>query len=422
MELTEANQLAFEKLTTSEPVLRDIRQAIDVLPGMTSATVLTSGVTMPWSEYTGGQREAIIGGALFEGLAADRDEAEHHLDSGEIRVKGCQDHGCVGSLAGIYTASMPVFVVENSTCGNPGYCNLYEGTNPRRLNYGVYDEGVHARLMFIQEVVAPVIAEALRASEGIPLKPIMKRALHMGDELHSRNTAASLLFMNELFPLLLAAGVNSQEAVRQTLEAITADHYFFLRLSMAAAKATADAAHGITGSSVVTAMAFNCRGFSIRVSGLGDEWFHGPHASVDAKLFDGHNDDEITWMGGESPIIETIGAGAFAQAAAFPLQQYQGGTPQAMVERNLELYNITLGENPDLHIPYLGYRGTPTGIDIFRVLETGILPSMDIGIAGRDGGQIGAGIVRAPIECFETAARAFLQRYGMDQNSVRGQN
>ena len=415
MELTEANQLAFEKLTTSEPVLSDIRQAIDVLPGMTSATVLTSGVTMPWSEYTGGQREAIIGGALFEGLAADRDEAEHRLDSGEIRVKGCQDHGCVGSLAGIYTASMPVFVVENSTCGNPGYCNLYEGTNPRRLNYGVYDEGVHARLMFIQEVVAPVIAEALRTSEGIPLKPLMKRALHMGDELHSRNTAASLLFMNELFPLLLAAGVNSQEAVRQTLEAITADHYFFLRLSMAAAKATADAAHGITGSSVVTAMAFNCRGFSIRVSGLGDEWFHGPHASVDAKLFDGHNDDEITWMGGESPIIETIGAGAFAQAAAFPLQQYQGGTPQAMVERNLELYNITLGENPDLHIPYLGYRGTPTGIDIFRVLETGILPSMDIGIAGRDGGQIGAGIVRAPIECFETAAQAYLQRYGTEQ-------
>lgn len=411
----EANQLAFEKLTASEPVLRGIRPAIDVLPGMTASMILTSGVTMPWSEYTGGQREAIIGGALFEGLAADREEAVYRLDNGEIPVKGCQDHGCVGSLAGIYTASMPVFVVENRTCGNPGYCNLYEGTNPRRLNYGVYDEGVHARLMFIQDVVAPVIAEALRTSEGIPLKPLMKRALHMGDELHSRNSAATLLFMNELFPLLLAAGVNRQEAVRQTLEAITADHYFFLRLSMAAAKATADAAHGITGSSVVTAMAFNCRGFSIRVSGLEDEWFHGPHASVEAKLFDGHNDDEITWMGGESPIIETIGAGAFAQAAAFPLQQYQGGTAQAMVERNLELYNITLGENPDLHIPYLGYRGTPTGIDIFRVLETGILPSMDIGIAGRDGGQIGAGIVRAPRECFEAAVQAYLHKYGTEQ-------
>lgn len=415
MGLAEANRLAFAKLTASEPVLRDIRPAIDVLPGMTAATILTSGVTMPWNEYTGGQREALIGGALFEGLAAGREEAIHCLDSGEIRVKGCQDHGCVGSLAGIYTASMPVFVVENQTGGNPGYCNLYEGTNPRRLNYGVYDEGVHARLMFIQDVVAPVIAEALRASEGIPLKPLMKRALHMGDELHSRNTAASLLFLNELFPLLLTACINRQEAVKQTLEAITADHYFFLRLSMAAAKATADAAHGIDGSSMVTAMAFNCRGFSIRVSGLGDEWFHGPHASVEAKLFDGYSEDEITWMGGESPIIETIGAGAFAQAAAFPLQQYQGGTPRAMVERNLELYDITLGENPDLHIPYLGYRGTPTGIDIFRVLETGILPSMDIGIAGRDGGQIGAGIVRAPRECFEAAAQAYQQKYGTNQ-------
>ena len=411
----EANQLAFEQLTASEPVLRDIRPAVDVLPGMTATLILTSGVTMPWSKYTGGQREAIIGGALFEGLAADRKEALHRLDNGEIGVKGCQDHGCVGSLAGIYTASMPVFAVENRTCGNLGYCNLYEGVNPRRLNYGVYDEGVHDRLIFIQEVVAPVIADALRASKGIPLKPLMKRALHMGDELHSRNTAASLLFLNELFPLLLAAEVNRQEAVKQTLEAITADHYFFLRLSMAVAKATADAAHGIDGSSMVTAMAFNCHGFSIRVSGLGDEWFLGPHASVEAKLFDGHSEDEITWMGGESPIIETIGAGAFAQAAAFPLQQYQGGTPKAMVDRNLELYDITVGENPDLHIPYLGYRGTPTGIDIFRVLETGILPSMDIGIAGRNGGQIGAGIVRAPKECFEAAAQAYLQKYGTDQ-------
>ena len=412
---TEANELAFEKLTASEPILRDIRPAIEVLPGMTATVILTSGVTMPWGEYTGGQREAIIGGALFEGLAGGREEAIHRLDNGEIRVKGCQDYGCVGSLAGIYTASMPVFVVENRTFGNLGYCNLYEGTNPRRLNYGVYDTGVHERLMFIQEVVAPVIAEALRTSEGIPLKPVMQRALHMGDELHSRNTAASLLFMSELFPLLLAADINRQEAVKQSLEAITADHYFFLRLSMAAAKATADAAHGIDGSSMVTAMTFNCRGFSIRVSGLGDELFPGPHASVEAKLFDDHSEDEITWMGGESPIIETIGAGAFAQAAAFPLQQYQGGTPRAMIERNLELYGITVGENPDFHIPYLCYRGTPTGIDIFRVLETGTLPSMDIGIAGRDGGQIGAGVVHAPIECFEAAVQAYLHKYGTDR-------
>ncbi len=161
-------------------------------------------------------------------------------------------------------------------------------------------------------------------------------------------------------------------------------------------------------------MAFNCRNFAIRVSGLGDTWFTGPHATIQAKLFDGHTEDEITWMGGESPITETIGLGGFAQAAAFALQQYQGGSPDAMVERNLEMYDITVGENPDYHIPYLGYRGTPTGIDLMRVVETKILPAMDIGIAGRDGGQIGAGVVRAPIECFEAALAAYRERYGGD--------
>jgi len=200
--------------------------------------------------------------------------------------------------------------------------------------------------------------------------------------------------------------------VKSALQAMTEDHYFFLRLSMAAAKSMADAAHGIEGSSMVSAMAFNCRNFAIRVSGLGKQWFTGPHATVQAKLFEGHSEDEITWMGGESIIAETVGLGGFAQAAAFPLQQYQGGSPEAMVVRNRELYDITVGENSDFHIPFLSYRGTPTGIDIFRVIETGILPAMDIGIAGRDGGQIGAGVVRAPLACFEAAKEAYDAKYG----------
>ncbi len=408
----EANKAAFERLCTSDPVVKDVVPAIDVLPGMTRETILTSGPPMAWSDYTGGQRDAILGGALFEGLAANREDAERKLATEEIRVDGCHDYGAVGSLAGIYTASMPVFVVENTTYNNIGYCNIYEGTNPRRLNYGVYDEGVHERLLFIQNAVAPVVGEAIRASGGIALKPIMRRALHMGDELHSRNTAASMLFARELFPHLLELAASKREAVKSALQAMTEDHYFFLRLSMAAAKSMADAAHGIEGSSMVSAMAFNCRNFAIRVSGLGKQWFTGPHATVQAKLFEGHSEDEITWMGGESIIAETVGLGGFAQAAAFPLQQYQGGSPEAMVDRNRELYDITVGENSDFHIPFLSYRGTPTGIDIFRVVETGILPAMNIGIAGRDGGQIGAGVVRAPLACFEAAKEAYDAKYG----------
>jgi len=407
-----ANAEAFARLTGAEPILKDLRPAIDVLPGMTRNSILTSGPPMPWSAYTGGQRDAIIGGALFEGLAGDREEAERRLAAGEIRVDGCHDHAAVGSLAGIYTASMPVFVVENAAFGNTAYCNMYEGTNPRRLNYGVYDAGVRERLIHVQDRIAPVIAEAIGRSGGIPLKPIMKRALHMGDELHSRSTAASLLFTRELYGALIDMAAGDPKSTKLAVEAMTEDHYFFLRLSMAAAKATADAARGIEGSSVVTAMAFNCAHFGIRVSGLGDQWFTGPHAEVQAKLFEGHSEDEITWMGGESIIVETIGLGGFAQAAAPALQQYQGGSPDAMIARNQELYAITVGENPDFRIPVLGYRGTPTGIDVLRVVETGVLPAMDIGIAGRDGGQIGAGVVRAPLPCFEQAKQAFEERYG----------
>ncbi len=413
-----ANQSALHRLCASEVILTKIAPAIDVVPGLSAETILTSGPAMPWSEYTGGQREAVIGGVLFEGLARDRQEAEAKLASGTVRVRGCSEYACVGSLAGIYTPSMPVFVVENASFGNVAYCNMYEGTNPRRLNYGVYDEGVRERLLFVQDVVAPVIGQAVQRAGGFPLKPIMCRALHMGDELHSRNTAASLLFARELFPHLLELDARRSEAVRRTVEVLTEDHYFFLRLSMAAAKAMADAAHGIAGSSLVTAMGFNCRNFAIRVSGLGDEWFLGPPASVEAKLFEGHTEDEITWMGGESVIAETVGLGGFAQAAAFPLQKYQGGSPDAMVERNLHMYGITVGEHTDFRIPYLGYRGTPTGIDVVRVVDTGILPVMDVGIAGRDGGQIGAGVVRAPMECFEAAKKAYERRYGAGQKSA----
>jgi len=402
-----ANDQAFDRLTKADPVLIDVGPAIEVVPGMTENTVLTSGPPLPWEGYQGGQRDAVIGGALFEGLAKTAEQAAEGFASGRLKVDGCHDYGCVGSLAGIYTASMPVFVVRNETNGNVGYCNIYEGTSPKRLNYGVYDEEVRERLEFVGSRIAPVIGAATRALGGVPLKSIMSRALHMGDELHSRNTAASLLFARELIPAMFDLPETPTGDIKETIDILTKDHYFFLRLSMAAAKCIADAAHGIEHSSIVTAMCFSCAEFGIRVSGLGDEWIRGPHASVTAKLFEGHTEDEISWMGGESPITETVGLGGFAQAAAFPLQNYQGGDPQAMVDRNVELYGITHGEHPDFHIPFLKYRGTPTGIDVFKVAETGILPMMDIGIAGSGGGQIGAGTVRAPLECFEAAVAKF---------------
>ncbi|MGW4096648.1 DUF1116 domain-containing protein [Mycobacterium sp. NPDC004974] len=406
-----ANAEAFARLDAADPWVIDVAPAREVLPGFRDNLVLTSGAPMPWSAYTGGQREALIGGALFEGLATDREDAIAKFDTGVIEVGACHDYAAVGSLAGIYTASMPVFVVVNRTHGNLGFCNFYEGKEPRRLNYGCYDDGVRDRLRHVNEVLAPVVGDAIRRRGGIALKPLIARALRMGDEVHSRNAAASILFNREILPAVLDMVDQKVAGVRETMLHLAENDYFFLRLSMAAAKASADAM-AVPGSTLVSAMAFSCRGFAIKLAGLGDTWFEGPPPIHQGKLFDGHTEDEITWMGGESPITETIGLGGFAQACALSLQEYQGGSPEVMIERNREMYAITHGDNSSYRIPVFSFRGTPTGIDARKVLSTGVLPVMDVGLAGRDGGQIGAGVIRAPRECFADAMAEHTRRFG----------
>jgi hypothetical protein len=417
--IDEANRAAAEIVCGAQPVLVDIRPAREVVPGLEDGTILTSGAPLPWDEYTGGQRTAVIGGALFEGLASSEEEADARLRSGEIRVAGCHDFGCIGSLAGVTTPSMPVLVVEEAGRGTRGFCTLFEGKSPARLNYGVYNDEVRNTLLYLERVVAPLLGDAVRRAGGIPLRPIIRRALHMGDELHSRNTAGSLLFSRELFPHLVALAREGRDEVDEVIEYMSSGDYFFLRLSMAAAKATMDGIAGTPGSTLVTAMALSCKEFAIRVAGLGDEWFRGPLPRMEGgSLFPGFTEDDIQFMGGESPITESAGLGGFAQAAAFPLQAYQGGTAERMVELNLEMYGITVAEHPEFKIPYLGYRGVPVGIDIRRVAETGVTPVMDIGIAGRGGGQIGAGAFRAPIECFTAALSAFERHHHEDATAA----
>jgi hypothetical protein len=406
-----ANAQALARLCDSEPVLLDVRPAVEVVPEMTPATILASGAPLAWEDYYGGQRNGIIGGALFEGLASDPADADARIRAGAIRVRTCQELGCIGSLAGIYTASMPVFLVEDARTRKRAFCNLFEGPSPQRLNYGLYNEEVRQNLLVLQDLVGPLLGEAVRVAGGVPLRPIIRRALNMGDELHSRNTAATLLFTRELFPALLDVAERRPRDVRNLLTYLRSSDYFFLRLSMAAGKATADAAHGVEGSSMVSSMTLNCRDFAIRVSGLGDDWFRADIPPGDVQLFEGYTESDVEYMGGESLINETVGLGGFAQAAAFGLQAYQGGSPERMIERNLEMYDITVGEHPEFKIPFFGFRGVPVGIDVHKVVATGVTPVIDMGVAGRMGGQIGAGTLRAPLACFHAAVEAHAQRY-----------
>lgn len=409
---TAANAVALEKLLTAEPVLIDVAPARDVVPGMTDSTILTSGAPLEWPQYTGGQRRSILYAAVYEGLADSVETAEQGLDSGRIVVHSTQQHQCIGSVAGIYTASMPVLVVRDETHGGTAFCNLYEGKSRHRLNYGSYNDEVRDGLHWLQNVMAPVLATAIDLHGPIPLKPIMARALRLGDELHSRNTAASMLFERELTMSFIEMGNTSSAAdVTDVLEFLRDNDYTFLRMGMAAAKAIADAAHGVAGSTLVTGMAINCLSFGIRISGLGDQWFTGAHPKLDGKFFDGFGPDDVEWIGGESCFTEVAGVGAFAQAAAPALQAYQGGSFTTMMDNNTSLYSITLAEHPQFAIPALAFRGTPVGIDLVEVLRQRRTPMIDGGLAGRSGGQIGAGLLVPDLDCFHSAFDSYRAQY-----------
>lgn len=403
-----ANAVAVNRLCRSEPVLVGFSRAEEAL-GLPRNVILASGPPLPYDEFHGGQRAGIIGAALYEGLADTPEAAEAALRSGEIRVAPCQEYGAVGSLAGITSASMPVAAVEDRDTGIRGYCTLYEGDSADRLNYGTYSPRTKANLDRLRDSVAPALQRLLdRAGGSIELKPLMARALTMGDELHSRNAAATVLFLREL----LARGRGSKVEITADLNAALvslADDYFFLRLSMAASKVMARSMHGVAGSSIVTSMAFSCRAFGIQVSGLGDRWFTGPLPTFeDWRLEEGATPEDMEFMGGESVIAEVVGLGGMAQAAAFPLFRSSGRSTATMVKRSLAMYDITHAEHPIFRIPSLDYRGTPLGIDVIRVTETGITPYLDIGIAGRSRRQIGGGVAKAPLEPFIKAREALL--------------
>lgn len=407
-----ANSEAFNKICSATPTLVDVNLALDAIPNMTKETILTSGPPLDWDQYTGGQRNAIIGGALFEGLAKNSEEVEAKINSGHINLKTCDDYDCVGSITGVTTASMAVFVVENRNSGNRAFCTFFEGEIRERLTYGSYNEKVKNNLHFLSDVIAPILRESVIIKDGIPLQPLMRRALHMGDELHSRNTASTFLFAREIFPSLLKlVDKYPQKTIKSTLDYITKNQYSFLRLSMAAAKSIANSARNIDGSSIVTYMGFNCKNFGIKVSGLNNECFIAPVPKMEAKLFEGYSEKDVLYAGGESMMAETVGFGGLSSAAAFPLQNYVLATPKEMVNRTLEMYKITHGEHGQYKIPFLEYRGIPTAIDIHKVVSTGIVPVMNIGAAGKDGTQIGAGVLYAPLKCFKVATDRYNQKY-----------
>lgn len=404
-----ANKKVTEIILNGQPTLLDIGVAEEVIPGMTKKKILHAGPPIKWEKMSGPLKGAVIGALIYEGLAVDEKEATELAASGEISYDPCHHHNTVGPMAGVVSASMPVWILQNKTYGNHSYCTLNEGLG-KVLRYGAYSDEVIKRLKWMENLLAPLLKQALKLHGPIDLKTMITQALQMGDEGHNRNRAGTSLLIRELAPYIIQTKFSEEEKIK-VLKFIDSNDHFFLNLTMPACKCTLDAAKNIEFSTIVNVMARNGTEFGIRISGLGDRWFTGPAGMVDGLLFPGYTAEDANPDIGDSVIAETAGIGGFAMAAAPAIVQFVGGSAKDAINFTLKMYEITVVENDVFKIPALDFRGTPTGIDIRKVVETGILPSINTGIAHKDPGvgQIGAGLVKPPMNCFEDALQAFVE-------------
>ena len=412
IDIDSANATAVERMMAARPILADLGVAGDVIPGMHENLLLHAGPPIAWTEMSGPLRGAIIGALIFEGKAQHADEAAALAAGGAIEFSPCHHYGAVGPMAGVTSPSMAVYVVKNETHGNLAFSNLNEGYG-KVLRYGAYQEDVQARLRWMNGVMAPVLRSAIEASGGMDIRTLLAEALHMGDEGHNRNKAGSILFTKNLAPFIAKAAPDSDTAA-EILKFLGDNALSVLNPVMAACKAMCDAAHGIEGSTIVTTMARNGTNFGIRISGLGEQWFTAPCEQPDGLYFPGYSLADANPDIGDSTITETAGIGGFAMAAAPAIVTFVSGKPSDAINTTMEMYEITYAEHKSFTIPALDFRGTPTGIDIRNVVETGITPRINTGIAHKEAGvgQVGAGLVRPPMQIFEDALVSFAERYG----------
>jgi hypothetical protein len=378
--------------------------------------LLHAGPPIGWERMCGPMRGAIIGALMYEGMANNPEEAEGLAASGRVEFSPCHEHNTVGPMAGVVSASMPVFIIKNAEYGNFAYSTMNEGLG-KVLRYGAYGDEVITRLQWMEKVLYPTLKQAVIAAKNVDLKAIIAQALHMGDEVHNRNRAATSLLYRLLAPHVIRT-CEDRSLAAEVLDFINGNDHFFLNLSMASGKVCLDAARNIDRSSVVVVMARNGTDFGIQLSGTGDEWFVGPAPVPDALFFPGFTKEDANPDIGDSAITETYGLGGFAIAASPAIVQFVGGKANDALQYTLQMYEITMAENPGFQIPSLDFRGTPTGIDVVKVVEKGILPFIDTGVAHKKAGigQVGAGVLSAPAEPFIKAYEGLAKQLDVNQH------
>lgn len=402
-----ANAEAVRRINAGRPMLVGMGIARGTIPGYHERLICHSGPPITWERMSGPTRGAVMGAILYEGWAADAERAATLAASGEIEFAPCHHYHATGPMAGIISPSMPVFIVTNAEYGTTAYATQNEGLG-KVLRYGAYGPDVLARLHWMADTLHPALQRALDQRGPIDLRSMVAQALHMGDECHNRNKAGTSLFLRAIAPAL--AETSDAATAAEVMRFIDSNDHFFLNLSMPAMKAMLMPAENIPGCTVVTTMARNGTDFGIRVSATGERWFTCESGDPIGLFFPGFTQADANKDIGDSTITETGGIGAFALAGAPAIVQFVGGTPADATNATLEMYEITAGEHSAFTIPALNFRGTPVGIDVRKVLATGITPRINTGIAHKEPGvgMVGAGLLSAPLGCFKDAFAALL--------------
>jgi hypothetical protein len=374
---------------------------------------LHAGPPVSWERMAGPMRGALIGAMIFEKIAKNTEEAVNLIEAKKVQWEPCHEHSAVGPMAGLIAPSFLVYVVEDKALGLKTYSGLNEGRG-KVLRMGAYGEDVLNKLDWMNAVLGPVVGKALVDCGGVDLRALLGKALHMGDDGHNRLDAASLLFTLQLAPSIIRVAGDSKTAA-EVIKFLGDNALSILNPVMAGCKVMTLAGHNIAGSTIVTVMARNGTDFGIQVSGLGDRWFTGPAGMVKSLFFPGFTEKDANPDIGDSTITETAGIGGFAMATAPAIVAFISGTAKDAINTTLDMYEICYAEHKYFTIPSLDFRGTPTGIDIRKVVEKGILPRMNTGVAHKDPGigQVGAGVVSPPANIFEDALVAFAEKYNI---------
>ena len=414
MDIDEANRSVIAKVVASQPVIKDVVPAKSVIKELNEGKViLHAGPPIRFENMPDPVQGSCVGAALFEGWAATEEEARKILASGEVTFIPCHHVKAVGPMGGITSANMPVFVVENQTDGNEAYCTMNEGIG-KVLRFGAYSKEVVDRLLWMKDVLGPTLGRAIRSIGGLNVNPLVAKAIAMGDEFHQRNIAASLAFLKEVSPVITKMDMDEKDRY-DVIKFLADTDQFFLNIMMATGKAVMDAARQVTDGTIVTAMCRNGVEFGIRISGMGDEWFTAPVNTPQGLYFTGYDGEDACPDMGDSAITETFGVGGMAMIAAPAVTRFVGaGGYEDALRTSTEMTEITIDRNPNFIIPNWNFQGTCLGIDARLVVEKGITPVINTGIAHKVAGygQIGAGTVHPPIACFEKAIAAYAKKLG----------